>query len=80
MILVPLPYGTLEVQPTGKEVQVRSIPDGGLFVHDGQVWEKMGQSNACLSDLDDHSEVLPDTIVQEALHIKTIPRQYNPKP
>lgn len=62
---VKLPIGNLLVRRTGRQLRVKDIPDHGMFEHDGEVWEKMGQSNACLSNMEDESEVMPHVRVEE---------------
>lgn len=57
--VVFLPNGVpFKCKPSGRICQVREIADGGLFEHDGDIWEKLPDSCANLSDLNDESEVI----------------------
>lgn len=63
--VVKLPVGSITVKPTGKMCKVREVPDGGLFLFDGHIWEKCGSSNFCLSDLHTDASVLDGVKVEQ---------------
>ncbi len=55
----------ITVVPTGKVFKERDLAPGTLFEFEGEVWEKLPGSNACLSDTDDGSEVVWCAVVRE---------------
>jgi hypothetical protein len=63
--VVKLPGFQFTARPTGVKCRVKDVPDGGLFEHDGHIWEKADVTNFCLTDLDDESEVLWCTQVEQ---------------
>lgn len=71
MRLVTLPDGSpLKCVPTGRTCAVRDIPDGGLFEFEKEIWEKLPQSCANLSNMNDESEVIAVVRVKEYRQIK----------
>lgn len=71
MRLVSLPDGSpLRCKPTGRTCAVRDIPDGGLFEIGGEIWEKLPESCANLSNPKDESEVIGIVRVNEYREIK----------
>lgn len=64
MITVHLPGWNLVVEHTGERKRIHDIEHGGLFEFENQVWEKLPQSMANLSDLNDESEIMGNPMVE----------------
>lgn len=72
--VVKLPQQQFITVPTGRTLPVRELADGSLFLYVGHVWQRISDTDVCLSELDDESRTIPWPVV-ENLEVTELARQ-----